>query len=112
MEDLFADAQNKDDIIVRLTKDWEFLKETKMVELFACKAENIQIFFTDFFNIEETYNVPGTSGDKNWSLRLPDNFETMTAINLPMLLKKAIISRGKEFAQANSKLIGELDEIK
>jgi len=112
VEDLFADADNKDDIIVRLTKDWEFLRETKIVELFACKAENIQIFFTDFFNMDETYNVPGTSGDKNWSLRLPDNFETMQTINLPMLLKKAIISRGKEFADANRKLMGELDEIK
>lgn len=47
-----------------MTNDADFLKETKLVELFACKAENIQIFFTDFFNMNETYNVPGTSGDK------------------------------------------------
>ncbi len=112
VEDLYPEAQNKDDIIVQMTKDWQFLKETKLVELFACKAENIQIFFTDFFNMEETYNVPGTSGDKNWSLRLPDNFETMQTINLPLILKKAIISRGSEFAKANQKLVEDLDEIK
>lgn len=111
VEDLFAEEQNKDEIIVKMTNDMEFLKETKFVELFASKAENIQIFFTDFFNMNETYNVPGTSGDKNWSLRLPDNFEEMETINLPVILKKAIIARGSDFANANKKIIEELDEI-
>jgi len=111
VEDLFTEAQNKDEIIVQMTNDENFLKETKLVELFACKAENIQIFFTDFFNMTQTYNVPGTSGDKNWSLRLPDNFEQMETINLPLLLKKAIIARGSEFAQKNQQIIEELDEI-
>lgn len=111
VEDLFAEAANQDEIIVKMTNDEKFLKETKLVELFACKAENIQIFFTDFFNMDETYNTPGTSGDKNWSLRLPDNFESMQTINLPLLLKKAIIARGKVFTEANKQLIEELDEI-
>ena len=111
VEDLFAEEPDKDSIIVRMTNDAEFLKETKLVELFACKAENIQIFFTDFFNMTETYNVPGTSGDKNWSLRLPDNYKEIQTINLPLLLKKAIIARGKEFANKNQKLIEELNEI-
>ena len=111
VDDLFSEEQDKDSIIVKMTNDANFLKETKLVELFACKAENIQIFFTDFFNMNETYNVPGTSGDKNWSLRLPDNYKEMQTINLPLLLKKAIIARGKEFANKNQKLIEELDEI-
>lgn len=111
VDDLFSEKQDKDSIIVKMTNDADFLKETKLVELFACKAENIQIFFTDFFNMNETYNVPGTSGDKNWSLRLPDNYKEMQTINLPLLLKKAIIARGKEFANKNQKLIEELDEI-
>lgn len=88
VDDLFSEEQDKDSIIVKMTNDADFLKETKLVELFACKAENIQIFFTDFFNMNETYNVPGTSGDKNWSLRLPDNYKEMQTINLPLLLKK------------------------
>ena len=69
VEDLFKEAPNKDEIIVKMTNDENFLKETKLVELFACQAENIQIFFTDFFGMNQTYNTPGTSGDKNWSLR-------------------------------------------
>ncbi len=111
VEDLFAEETDKDALIVKMTNDKEFLKETKLVELFASKAENLQIFFTDFFNMSQTYNTPGTSGDKNWSLRLPDNFEQMETINLPLLLKKAIIARGSEFANANKNLIEELDEI-
>ncbi len=112
VEDLFFEAENKDEIIVKMTNDKEFLKETKLVELFACQAENIQMFFTDFFDMNETYNTPGTSGDRNWSLRLPDNFEQMKTINLPQILKKAIISRGKDFAAKNKGIIEALDEIK
>lgn len=111
VEDLFQEEPDKDALIIKMTNDEAFLKETKLVELFACKAENIQMFFTDYFNMTETYNVPGTSGDKNWSLRLPNNFEEMEPINLPLLLKKAIIARGSEFANAHTELIEELDEI-
>ena len=110
-EDLFADSDNKDDIIQRLTTDAEFLKQTKLAEIFASKAENIQMFFTDFFQIEDVYNRPGTSGDQNWSLRLPDNFNELSTIDLPEILKQAIISRGKDFAAKNAKLIEELSEI-
>lgn len=111
VEDLFKEEPDKDALIVKMTNDEAFLKETKLVELFACKAENIQIFFTDYFNMTETYNVPGTSGDKNWSLRLPNNFETMQTIDLPTILKKAIIARGSQFAKDNKQIIEELDEI-
>ena len=111
VEDLFAEEPDKDSIIVRMTNDVNFLTETKLVELFACKAENIQIFFTDFFKMNETYNTPGTSGDKNWSLRLPANFENMERCNLPLLLKKGIVARGSSFANANKELIEELNEI-
>ena len=111
VEDLFNDAENKDDIIVRLTNDAEFLRDTKLVELFASNAENIQMFFTDYFNIYETYNIPGTSGDKNWSLRLPDNFTELHTINLAQILKSAIIARGNEFAKQNKKLLEDLDRI-
>lgn len=112
VEDLdFPDWENKDELIVKLTKDADFLAQTKLVEMFASKAENIQIFFTDYFNIYDVYNRPGTSGDSNWSLRLPDNFKSLQPINLANILKLAIIARGKEFADKNHKLIEELSEI-
>ena len=111
VQDLFQEEQDKDSIIHEMTNNEEFLVETKLVELFACKAENIQIFFTDFFKMNETYNTPGTSGEKNWSLRLCDNYKQMETINLPLILKKAIIARGKEFANKNKEIIEGLDEI-
>ena len=108
VEDLFADADNKDDIIVRLTQDKDYLTFVKLVEIFASKARNVQIFFTDYFQIKETYNTPGTSGDQNWSLRLPNNFKDIKPIDLHAILKAAIIARGKEFADKHSSLIKKL----
>ena len=109
VEDMFADFEgNKDDIIVRLTNDTEFLRKIKLAEMFASKAKNIQIFFTDFFNIKDVYNRPGTSGDENWSLRLPDNYKDIEPINLKEILAIAINSRGKDFAKKHDKLLKEL----
>ena len=108
VEDLFAEAENKDDIIVRLTQDKEYLKFVKLTEIFASKAKNVQMFFTDFFQIKDVYNRPGTSGDQNWSLRLPNNFEELHPIDLNALLKAAIIARGKEFATKHAILIEKL----
>ena len=111
VDDLFAEAENKDDIIVKLTDDAEFLAQTKLVELFASQAENIQIFFTDYFNVYDVYNRPGTSGDANWSLRLPDNYKELKPINLANILKLAIEARDHEFADKNKKIIEKLEEI-
>ena len=108
VEDLFAEAENKDDIIVRLTQDKDYLTFVKLTEIFASKAKNVQMFFTDFFKIKETYNTPGTSGDQNWSLRLPNEFEEHETIDLCAILKAAIIARGKDFATKNAILIEKL----
>ena len=108
VEDLFAEADNKDDIIVKLTQDKDYLTFVKLVEIFASKAKNVQIFFTDFFNIKETYNTPGTSGDQNWSLRLPNNYKDLNTIDLHAILKQAILSRGSEFAKKHASLIKKL----
>ena len=108
VEDLFAEADNKDDIIVKLTQDKDYLTFVKLVEIFASRAKNVQMFFTDFFKIKETYNTPGTSGDQNWSLRLPNNFEEHETVDLAAILKAAIIARGKDFATKNAVLLEKL----
>lgn len=113
-------AQRKgetDELIGRLTSDAAFLAKTKLVELFACPAKNLQLFFTDFFGIKDVYNKPGTSGDSNWSLRLPDNFEEFyfeqlskgEGVNLPEILRLAIEARG--IAEQNQKLVEKLAEL-
>ncbi len=111
VEDLFDYVENKDDVIVKMTQDADILAKTKLIEIFASKAENVQIFFTDYYNVKDVYNVPGTSGDANWSLRLPNNFESLNKIDLPEILKVAIEARGKEFASKHSKLIESLNNI-
>lgn len=117
--DVYPEAQNRDDIIVKLNTDAEFLTQTKLAELFASEAENIQVFFPDYFGIKDVYNRPGTSGDENWSLRLPNNFEevfcnnlkTSKALNLPKILQIAIEAKGSEFAAQHSELIEQLKSI-
>ena len=118
-EDLYPDAsdEERNEIAVRLSKDANFLTFLKFVELFASKAENVQIFFTDYFGIKETYNRPGTSGDENWSLEIPADYpelyaKTPQSFDFASVLKAAIIARGKEFANEHQKLIKKLDEIK
>lgn len=116
VEDIYPDAENKDDIIVKLTQDVKYLTQTKLAELFASKAENIQIFFPDYWGMKAVYNCPGTSGDENWSLRLPNNFEEVwcenskngTALDWKFVLKTAFEARGKEFCDKNSTILKKL----
>ena len=85
-------------------------------ELFTSPVKKIQIFFTDFFGIGETYNQPGKE-DGCWALRLPSDFEDVyyksvkegNAINLPEAIATAIRHKGKGFADKNSKLLENLD---
>lgn len=117
--DLYTHIENKDDIIAKLNNDLNFLAQTKLVELFVSKAQNIQIFFTDYFGIKDVYNRPGTSGDGNWSLRLPNDFEEVfcnnlkseLAFNLPLILERSIEARGREFASKHKDLIEKLKEL-
>lgn len=119
MADLYSEFDGQDMIRHKLYTDDKFLAFSKLVEVFASRAENIQIFFTDFFGLQETYNVPGTSGDKNWSLRIPDNFEEVyynnlqnfEALNLPLALSYAIKARGREFANQNKELLEKLESL-
>lgn len=119
--DLWIDASEEDQeqIAVALSKDAKFLTQTKFVELFACKSENVQIFFSDFLGLSDVYNKPGTSGDDNWSLRIPNNFEEVycknlkegRALNMPLTLKLAMEARGKDFANNNRNIISELEKF-
>jgi 4-alpha-glucanotransferase len=84
--------------------------------MFASAAENVSVFFTDLFGLEQAYNTPGTVSDDNWSLRLGPDFERDyasrlaggQALNLPLALAMAIAGRGRDFAQAHRYLVTEL----
>lgn len=112
-----ANANIKNALIDKLSKDSDFLTLTKFVEIFASRAANIQVFFSDLLGLEKVYNKPGTSGDQNWSLRIPNNFidfyveqlNKNKGLNLFMVLKLAMEARGAEFANLNSQIIKSLD---
>ena len=118
-EDLMPDAswEERENAAVNMSKDAAYLTQMKLIELFACKSENVQIFFTDFLGLYDVYNRPGTSGDANWSLRIPNNYEEVycnnlregKALNLPLILKLAIQARGNEFASQHQELINKLE---
>lgn len=110
VEDLYADADNKDELIWILTHDAESLRKVKLSEMFASKAKNIQIFFTDFFQIDDVYNKPGTSGDENWSLRLPNSKDDRNCIDLKEILAMAIHARGVDFEKKNRKVLEALEK--
>ncbi|MCR5265623.1 MAG: 4-alpha-glucanotransferase [Cyanobacteria bacterium RUI128] len=110
VEDMYADSPDKDKVIWELTHDPEFLKKVKLAEIFASKARNLQIFFTDFFKIDDVYNKPGTSGDANWALRLTNDFLDREKIALREILAIAIRARGAEFAKKNHKILELLEK--
>lgn len=116
-EDLEPDASKREDYLVTLTKDAKELINAKFVELFTANSKSVQIFFSDLFGIQDVYNKPGTSGDKNWSLRLPNNYNEFYSeqlkkgqgLNLPVVLKRAIEIKG--LASKNKELVEKLEEL-
>lgn len=87
--------------------------------MFASAAENVSVFFTDLFGIEEPYNTPGTISDDNWSLRLGADFErdyqarlaTDEALNLPGALALAFAARPSSFQRQHADLVERLEKL-
>jgi len=119
IEDLCSEFGNQDEIWHRMYTDEKFFGFMKLVECFASKSENVQIFFTDFFGINEVYNTPGTSGDPNWTLRLPNDFAKFykeklssdEALNLPLVMIYAMKARGWDFYKNHQELLDRLEQL-
>jgi 4-alpha-glucanotransferase len=100
-----------------LAADQGLLVHAMFASLFASAAENVSVFFTDLFGLEQPYNTPGTVSDDNWSLRLGPDFERDyaarlardQALNLPLALAMAFSGRGREFARAHATLVADLN---
>jgi 4-alpha-glucanotransferase len=84
-----------------LAADQYKLAHAKMAELFLSPARHVMVFFADLFGIEETYNVPGTQNEENWTLRVPNDFLRIhelkkregRALNLHAVLALALRAR-------------------
>jgi 4-alpha-glucanotransferase len=92
------------------------MAEAKFADAFACRAENVFVFFTDLWGHTEVFNAPGTVGAHNWSLRLPPDFEADylarleagEALNLPRVLALALEARGADATAEGARLCAAL----
>ncbi len=99
-----------------LRSDQKKFMAASFAELFTSPAKKVQIFFTDFFGIGKTYNIPGSKKDC-WTLRLPSNFEDLyyenlkngIGVNLPQAIATAIRQKGEEFSSKHLPLLRKLD---
>ena len=99
-----------------IRKDKTKFMMASFAELFTSPAKKVQVFFTDFFGIGETYNIPGTKKDC-WTLRLTPNYEDLyyenlqkgLGVNLPEVISRAIRQKGEEFSSKHTKLLRKLD---
>lgn len=99
-----------------LAADHRRLAHAKVADLFLSPARQGMVFFADLLGLEETYNVPGTVSDDNWTLRVPPDYAaryardrlTGAALNLPAVLALALRAR-PEIGRGD--LVGRLDEL-
>ena len=114
--DTLIPGENVDLYREELRSDKHKFMSASFAELFTSPAKKIQIFFTDFFGIGKTYNIPGTKKDC-WTLRAPADFEHLycdnltkgLGVNLPEAISRAIKQKGEEFSSKYKDLIKELD---
>jgi len=103
----------REDFARALAGDPGLLVNAQLADLFACPARNVMIFFPDLFGLRETYNVPGTVGSANWTLRVPrayaddyrQRLRSNQALNLPLALAMALRARNV----GTSAVLGALD---
>jgi hypothetical protein len=80
-----------------------FLATAMLAEIFASRAENVSIFFADLFGLEDRFNVPGVVDARNWTLRLPHDFEALHAsqlerehaLDVPLAVEMALAATGR-----------------
>jgi 4-alpha-glucanotransferase len=94
------------------------LVEALLADLFVGPARQVSVFFTDLLGLREAYNVPGTVGEANWTLRVPADFEAFhrqrlargAALNVPRAVARALQARFGPHAGARiAELIGRLE---
>jgi 4-alpha-glucanotransferase len=103
----------------RLATDPGLLAQAKLADLFASRARNVMVFFTDLLGMTETYNTPGTVDERNWSLRVSSDWAREyrerlrgdAALNMPAALAMALRARGPETRERHHALLAELDRL-
>lgn len=116
--DTVAPNQDINQYREELRSDKKRFMSASFAELFTSPAKKVQLFFTDFFGIGKTYNVPGSKKDC-WTLRLQSDFEKLyydnlangLGVNFPEAIATAIRQRGTAFAEKHKDLLTRLDKF-
>ncbi len=111
-EDLEPDAARQNDFRHHVATDPLAMVRAKFAELFASPARQVQVFFADVFGMSELYNKPGTTGDANWALRVPKDYEGAyfqalkegRGLNLPEAFLQAMRAKGIQNAPLQAEL--------
>jgi 4-alpha-glucanotransferase len=59
-----------------LARDRGSLVRGMCADLFASPARHVLVFMSDLFGLADVYNRPGSVTEENWSLRVPNDFES------------------------------------
>ena len=116
---LHPEEEGREDFARRLLESPGLLVQAKFADLFASRAGNVMVFFTDLLGMRETYNVPGTVNEENWSLRVPQDYRreyaeklgSDGALNLPRALALALRAGGEAARARHGQLIGALERL-
>ena len=118
--DLEPDDAARPGLVQRLLSDPLALVKAKFAELFASPAHQKLIFFADLFGLDESYNRPGTTGEGNWSMRIPKDFQKVyfdslkanRGLNLPAVILDALHAKGVKDPALDKELKRYADIIK
>jgi 4-alpha-glucanotransferase len=114
---LILETEKRSSFVETLIADPGLLAQAQLADLLVSRAENVMIFFTDLFGLTETYNVPGTVAEENWSVRLPPTYQSdyrdrvvrNRALNLPLALGLALRATGPAATETWTELLRTLD---
>ncbi|WP_224247541.1 4-alpha-glucanotransferase [Hyalangium gracile] len=116
---LHPEPEGREDFARRLAAEPGLLVQAKFADLFACKARNVMIFFSDLFGLRDIYNAPGSVNEENWTLRVPADYPREyreklardAALNLPRALALALRAGGEPSRTRHRELISALEQV-
>ena len=116
---LHPEPEGREAFAQRLAQEPGLLVQAKFADLFACRARNVMIFFSDLLGLSEVYNAPGSVNEQNWSLRVPAGYARdyprklaqEAALNLPRALALALRAGGEASRSRHQQLISALERV-
>jgi hypothetical protein len=65
-ERLAPSPSDREAFAAKLVESPGELAHAKVADIFASRAENVMIFFSDVFGEKRVFNAPGTVSEENW----------------------------------------------